>query len=262
MGIGSAGFRLLVAVSLVGALGQHVAVYRARHRPVGELLVLAESSLGAGGRVAVDDRTAALVLTGERADVERTLALLAELDRPLRTLVIEHSLEETEALRAAGLLVDWSARRGPLRVGTLVSRSRSGAAVSAGAVRADASRAFTARLRILEGEPGWLLTGASRVLPGRFAVEERADSGFEAVATLLGSGRVHVELRPFDGRLETGGVRYTAAATALDLEPGETVVVAETATGSERTAVEIPRGSVRETSGSRTVLLLRVVVEP
>jgi len=61
--------------------------------------------------------------------------------------------------------------------------------------------------------------------------------------------------------IEAGGVRYTAAATALELEPGETVVVAETATERDRTAVEIPRGGASETTRSRRVLMLRVDLE-
>jgi hypothetical protein len=210
--------------------------------------------------VAVDARTASLILNGPPADVERALQLLAQLDRRLRTVVIEHSLEELGALDSVGLRVEWSERRGPLRVGTLVAGA--GPGLAAGAVRRETAREFRARLRVLEGEPGLLVTGTAWVVPGSLGAELRAESGFEALATLLESGRVHVELTPFDGRLEAGGVRYTAAATALELFPGETVVVAEIEQSSSAETLDLPRGASRRTSRSTRVLLLRIDVEP
>jgi hypothetical protein len=246
-----------MAALLVAVLAQHVAIYRAQHRPVAELAPLAEAALGAGGRVAVDARTASLVLAGTPADVERALALLARLDRRLRTVVIEYSLEELAEFEAAGLRVDWWGHRGALRVGALASGG-----VAGGASRGESTRTFRARLRLLEGEPGLLTTGVAVPLPGSFGSVLHAESGFEVLPTLLGSGRLHVKLRPFDGRLEGGGVRYTAAATELELAPGETLVVAEVRqTGAEET-LALPPGAARRSAQLGQVLLLRVDLEP
>ena len=250
----------LAAALLAAVLSQHMAVYRARHRPVAELARLAESALGPDGRVAVDTRTASLILDGSPAGVERALALLAQLDRRLRTVVIEHSLEELDELQAAGLRVEWSARAGPLWVGDLVAGAEPG--LRGSLTRRERTRELRARLRVLEGEPGLLTTGSARPLPGSFGAELRAESGFEALPTLLQSGRVHLELRAFDGRFEGGGVRYTAASTALELTPGETVVVAETEEAAAGETLDLPYGASRHESRISRVLLLRVDVEP
>lgn len=237
-----------------------MALYHARHRPAAELAPIAESVLGEGGRVAIDPRSAALILSGPRADVERALGVLARLDRRLRTLVLEYSVEEQGRLEAAGLRVDWGARRGALRVGSLLGGEVP--ALAAGASRSATDRGFRARLRLLEGEAGVLATGATVAATGGLGAELRAESGFEALPTILGSGRVQVSLRPFHGRLEAGGVRYTAAATALDLAPGETVVVAETEQADSGEALDTAGAASRWESRVERVLLLSVEVEP
>jgi hypothetical protein len=206
----------------------------------------------------VDARTASLVLNGPRSDVERALALLEDLDRRLRTLVIEHGFEELEALEAAAGAVDWSVSSGPLRVGTLPA---AGGRLRGRAERLETSREHRSLVRVLEGTPALLLSGRERVVPEAFGASQRAESGFEALATLLASERVQVELRPFDGRFEDGVLRYTSAATVLELTPGETAVVARVSEASRGEELELPRGvSSWRSQGSR-VLLLRVDVE-
>ena len=78
---------------------------------------------------------------------------------------------------------------------------------------------------------------------------------------MLGSGKVALELRPFDGRLVAGGVRYTAAATELVLAPGETVVVG--AIGHEGGATQVDRlgGVSKRQASDEQVLFVSVAVE-
>jgi hypothetical protein len=63
------------------SVGQTVETYRALHRPAGDLLQFAEQAMGDDGRVTLDSQTETLILSGSPVAVDRTLALLEELDR-------------------------------------------------------------------------------------------------------------------------------------------------------------------------------------
>ena len=65
-----------------------VHVYEVRHRVAEELLPLAETAMAGEGRVAVDRRTNALVLSGSRQAVASALSLLGALDVRARTVVL------------------------------------------------------------------------------------------------------------------------------------------------------------------------------
>jgi type II secretory pathway component GspD/PulD (secretin) len=67
---------------------QVVHVYEVRHRVAEELLPLAETAMAGEGRVAVDRRTNALVLSGSRQAVASALSLLGALDVRARTVVL------------------------------------------------------------------------------------------------------------------------------------------------------------------------------
>ncbi len=121
-------------------------------------------------------------------------------------------------------------------------------------------------LRLTEGGSGTLSTGtAFPVFFGPYwGVVEYGlvDSGFEVRASVSGEGDlVHLELRPFAGRIEGGaGLRYVAAATSLSVAPGESVVVGESSTTTERGERSLDRIE-REASGDRLVILIEVEVE-
>ena len=67
--------------------------------------------------------------------------------------------------------------------------------------------------------------------------------------------------RPFSGRLEGGqGLRYLAAATTIDVTPGETVVFAEIPHEVEETTVGLSGGG-RARGREQQVLLISVEVE-
>jgi type II secretory pathway component HofQ len=254
---------LLVAALLVT---QTIALYRAQHRPASELLGIAETALGADGQVTLDARTATLVLNGAPKAVERALALLRELDRPLATVVLTHVVGESTDLDALGVAVDWRASFGPLTVGTLPLPA-DGVRIALAGRRESSQIRSTSVLRLLEGGTGLITTGESfpvlyQPYWGTTAVTfVPAESGFEAAATVLGDGNVRLDLRPFSGRVERGeGLRYTATATSLTVAPGETVVVGEVSREGERSSVELASGS-RSRSSEERVLLISVEVE-
>lgn len=247
-------------------LTQTIAIYRAQHRPAAELVRVAETALGTDGEVTLDARTATLVLNGSPAAVERALALLRELDRPLATLVLTHDVRDRTDVDALLVGVDWRVTFGPLTLGTL-PLPVDGLRVAL-AARSESSRSrSTSVLRLLEGGTGLIRTGeAFPVLYQPYWGTEAvsfvpAESGFEVEAFLLGDGSVRLELRPFSGRLEPGGaVRYTAAATSLTVRPGETAVIGSVSREEERSGVDAA-GASRGRAAEERILLISVEIE-
>lgn len=242
-------FRLATVLVALVAL-QSIEIYRARYRPAAELVPIARSALGTGGEVTVDARTASLVLNGSPEAIRRALALLEQLDRPLRQVVIESDIRQGEDLEALGVRVAWQTSLGPLSIGTLPPGS-DGLRIGIEARRSSETTRASSRLRLLEGSTGIVSTG--RALPVLFEPYwgttgyVAVDTGFEAQAHVLEDDRVVLELRPFAGRVgDRGELNYIAVTTTITVSPGETVVLAETtrdtdASGSDLSGVETSR---------------------
>jgi len=261
---------VLVLVPLAtAAAAPQAEVYRAQHRTAEELLPYAEAALGDEGRAVVDPHSNALVLLSERPELLRSaLALLAAQDRALRTVVLEYASRRASELEAAGLRVDWSVASGALRIGNLAMVG-AGSALRV-APHAEASRTgatLGGSVRILEGYAGRIATGASTPLTslhpgGAVTTYVPADSGLEARARVLGDGRVHLELRPFEARLQADGrIETSEAATTLVVEPGRTVVIGGSQ-GSETAAGHAALSqSRREQARDERLLTITVRVE-
>ena len=256
---------LAVAASASSAWSAETRVYRAQHRPVAELAPLAEAALAGEGKVAVDARTGSLILVGTRVAVDRAVALLRSQDRALETVIVEYWLERRTVLDATDLRVDWAFEVGGFRIGHL-GAGGSGVRVALRSSGSTSDSKLSGSLRLLSGGSGHIVTGDAIpfVAATAYAASTdfvRAESGFAARASVLGSGKVALELRPFDGRLVAGGVRYTAAATELVLAPGETVVVG--AIGHEGGATQVDRlgGVSKRQASDEQVLFVSVAVE-
>jgi len=255
---------LLLCAGISSASNQAMEVYRAQHRLAQELVPIAETALGSEGEVTLDARTATLVLSGRPAAVRRALALLAQMDRPLSQLVLTQEIRELQELDAFSAQVAWKVSYGSFRIGTL-PMSANGLHVALGARRE--SQQMTSRnvLRLLEGGTGRILTGKAvpfvyELYWGNVTLVP-AETGFEVTATMLGDGRVHLELRPFSGHIEGGNaLRYVEAATSIDVTPGETIVFAETSRETDETTAGL-QGGGKSRASEQQVLLISVEVE-
>ena len=268
--------RLALVVLLNGAVvhpteGQALETYRVQHRPVADLVQIAEQAMGNDGLVTLDPRTATLILSGSPAAVRRTLALLAELDRPLRHVDLRYQIRDAADFDDLEARVAWQASVGPVRIGTLggTGNGVSGDGVRVGITAQSGNTRVTSgsSLKVLEGSSGVIRTGeafpfiyepyygtaATAFIP--------AETGLEATATVLGDGKVQLDLRPVAGRVdETGAIRYTEAATSLIVAPGETVVFANTSANVTDENVGLDGGSKSRLRQSQ-VLLISVEVE-
>ena len=201
----------------VSAAGQALEAYHAKHRAASELVSIARAAMGDEGEVILDSRTALLVLNGTPSAVRRTLAILEELDRPLRHVILTHQVRDQRDLEAVGVEIDWEIAAGSVRIGTL-PLSANGLRVALGAHRESSSSTSGATLRLLEGGTGLIVTGEA--LPfvydpfrGNTAFVP-AETGFEAAASIQGDGLVLLDLRPFAGRVEgSRALHYTMAVT-------------------------------------------------
>jgi hypothetical protein len=189
--------------------------------------------------------------------------LLEEIDRPLRQLVLNCEVRRLSELEQAGIRVRWKVATGSVRMGTLPFPIGK-LCVSLGAQREGTHQKFQSMLRLLEGRAGFIVTGEA--LPfvyqnywGARGVDFiPAETGLEVEATVLGDGKVQLELRPFSGRFEEGGaLRYTEAATSLTLSPGETMVVGEVSTQSQERGLGL-QGARTRSASEREVLLISV----
>jgi type II secretory pathway component HofQ len=242
-----------------------------QHRPVADLVRIAEQAMGSEGLVTLDSRTATLILSGSPAAVERTLALLAELDRPLRHVNLRYQMSDTSDFEDLEARVAWQASVGPVRIGTLggagKGASGNGVRIGLSAERGSTRVTSGSSLKVLEGSSGLIRTGeafpfiyepyygtrATELLP--------AETGLEATATVLGDGNVQLDLRPVAGRVdETGALRYTEAATSLVVAPGETVVFANVSSDASGESVGLDGGR-KISQRQNQVLLISVEVE-
>ena len=213
----------------------------------------------------LDARTATLVLNGSPQAIQRALALLEQVDRPLRQVVIESVVLEVEDLDSLGVRVAWKTSLGPLSIGTLPPLAANGLIVGVDATRARETTRASSRLRLLEGATGIVRTG--KALPVLFdpywgtPAFVPVDTGFEAKARVLEGDRVYLELRPFAGRVgDNGELTYIAVATSVTVSPGETVVLAET-TRTAQTSTKELSGVQRDELRHQQIVLITVDVE-
>lgn len=262
---------LALALLLPPALAsaeRRVEIYRPQTRTAAELLAPAQAALGDEGSVAVDAGTNALVLVGDAPAVEAALGVLAQLDRPLATVVLHYESERLADLSARGVRVDWSVSAGSFRVGNVWAPPGTDLVVIRpfGGASERKSR-LAGMLRVQDGQLGRIETGSSVPIVHRVSPYESqlgfvdATSGFEARPQLQGDGRVRVTLQPFEGSLGRGGtVHHSGAATEVTVAPGATVAIGGLTQRQEQRSGGLG-GAAQEERYDDWVLLLRAEVE-
>jgi len=254
---------LCVAGAALPASGE-MEVYHPKYRTGQDLEPMVQTVLGAEGRVAVDPHTGALILIGSTEGIAQALALLAIQDRRLRTVQIHHETRSVHDLEAQGLEIVWSAGGGSLRVGNVARPGGSGATVKIYDASRSGEGAHAGMVSVLEGEWGRIAEGSEMLVPTgswRYpdAVRVSAESGLEVRPRILGDGRVRLDLRPFQARLDrSGAVAHSGAETTLVVTPGETAVVGSIG-GAGSSDAGSPLGGVARTAGRRERLLLVTV---
>ena len=257
-----------LALAHIASATPYIELYRVQHRPASELVTVAQAALGDQGVVTLDARTATLILNGTPASIRRAIALLEQLDQPLRSVVLKHQLRTASDLDTLDVRVAWKASLGPIHIGTLPLAGNA-LAVSLGARRTSERVTASSTLRLLEGSTGAIATGTALPLLfqpywGTVATElVSVETGFEAKATVFGpSGdeRVRLELTPFAGRVgDRGEIQYIAATTTLEVRPGETVVLGETSSAADSDTVDL-HGVGTERRREQQILLISVEI--
>lgn len=278
-----------IAVALLALLSspgpaqaqRRVEVYAPKHRLASELEPLAQVALEGSGSVAVDRGTNRLVLIGDREAIGKALALLAEQDRALRSIVLRYDTRRRSALEAKGFVVEWSATAGAYRLGRL--RASAGASAGGRAGAGDAMRVrssaledrlvatLSGQLRVVEGgttriETGHAVPFTSSGSYGTSTQIVDATTGFEAKPRILGDGRVRVDLAGFADRFVSGGaaggaIETMRSTTLVDLEPGAAVVVGAIDRIGSRARADLASGAASERHEDELLLVLRADIE-
>jgi hypothetical protein len=236
--------RALALVALVAALASPVAawgaeVFKPRYRPAEELVPVAEGILGPGGMVAADPRTGWLILRGDPGPVAEALETLQRLDVRPASYRVWSTLTRTAELERAGVSVSGWVRAGDVRIGRAGWVPR-GLWVSPRGLLAQGESTFTGEVAVLEGAAAEVWTGT--VFPerqtfadgrgGRVRVYETAtlvpvQTGFRVRPRGRADGSIEVEITPVISERDADGTLVrAAAATAVVVRPGETVVIA------------------------------------
>jgi hypothetical protein len=237
------GWKALALGVLLGLAGQakpadEVRLYRPRGRPAVELAPIVDGVLQPEGAAVADPGSGALVLRGSPEAIEQALALLQQLDAPLRSYRVQSEVVSREQARARGFGVAGWLQVGALRVGRL----REGPPAGEVAVRLDTRDADSAGRRrselvVLEGREGRIATG--HLIPVQIYQERHhpsgptdllvspalmpVESGIRVRVRRSGEELLGVELEPFDAAI--GRASSFAMATRLQMRPGETLAV-------------------------------------
>jgi type II secretory pathway component GspD/PulD (secretin) len=220
-----------------GASGAEV--FKPRYRSAEELVPVAEGILGPGGLVAADPRTGWLILRGEPGPVAEAVETLQRLDVRPASYRVSSALTRTADLERAGVSVSGWVRAGDVRIGRAGWVPR-GLWVSPRGLLAQQESTFNGEVAVLEGNAAEIWTGT--VFPeresfrdergGRVRVYETAtlvpvQTGFRVRPRGRADGSIEVELTPVIAeRSAEGTIVRAAAATAVVVRPGETVVIA------------------------------------
>jgi len=264
------GIWLLLAA---GPAVAEVKLYRPAHRLAGELAPLAAAVLAPQGSATVDPGTGALLLEGEPGAIKQALAVLRQLDMPLRSFQVESLARSESELSGAGLALEGWIDMGSVRVGRM-SGDPEGLRIRGGALASQGESRFEATVAVRDGSTADLWTGrdvpaAITLPPGDHGERVSATpwlrqirSGFRVRPRGLADGSVELWIQPIVARdsLEAP-VEETGAETRIAVRPGEWLVLGriEQSASGEETGL----GALASARGRReTVLLVRVSDAP
>jgi hypothetical protein len=267
------GLALVVLIAALagprGAFGAEV--FKPRYRSAEELVPVAEGILGPGGMVAADPRTGWLILRGEPGPVAEALETLERIDVRPASYQVWSTLTRTADLERAGVTVSGWVRAGDVRIGRAGWVPR-GIWVSPRGLLARQESSFTGQVAVLEGNAAELWTGT--VFPerqtfrdergGQVRVYETAtlvpvQTGFRVRPHGRADGSIELELTPVIAeRSADGTVVRAAAATAVVVRPGETVVIASAHETGAQIAID-PFATLDHREGANdSAMLVRV----
>ncbi len=248
---------------------RRVEVYKAKHRTAEELVPLVETVMAEQGSVTVDGGTNSLVLIGDAGAIADALSLLATQDRALRNVLLRYDTRRVRELATQGVQVNWTARAGAFRLGSVRLTPDPGSAIrmKASEVVQRLVDSFSGKLRVSEGATTRIETGTAVPYtthgPSGASTEfVNATTGFEAKARILSDGRVQVDLEAFARQLRLDrSLDSMAGSTNVIVKPGVLVAI-----GSSSEVASLDRTNSLESTRSdqlrdEIVLLLMANIE-
>jgi type II secretory pathway component GspD/PulD (secretin) len=231
--------------------------------------------LGPFGKMTVDESSGFIIVSDDKESLEDIRALIAKLDRPPKTMLVEVEFIEESQVKSLGVDIKWRASGAGWTVGTSPD---SGQGLSANAVAgsSDAKSSKRQFLRLLENRPGRIFVGESVPFAdylfhygarhgyiGANTVFKDAGTSFSVKAKTVVGSQILVSLEPevsyYDRTKNVFQVK-NASLTAVVNDPGSLIIGGNYAEGGTFGA-NFFSGFGGRAENSRFVMILNVRTE-
>jgi type II secretory pathway component GspD/PulD (secretin) len=261
----------LALAGVLVAASERLEIYRPQHRGAAELAPLVSGVLAPEGAAIPDPGSNQILIRGDPAAVGRALALLKEVDVPLRVYRVESTLTTLRELERVGLRVDGWIQGGEIRVGKARGVAEA-PRIQVRSVLSEGEDRFWTSVAVVDGKRAEIWTGTTypereRTLQeeaGRLRVYETTTlvpirTGFAVRPRLMRDGRISLEVACLSAEEATEGTVIRAGtSTHVTLKPGESLAIASLRESDHQVRVD-PFGSLDLREGARdSVLLVRV----
>lgn len=264
----------LLAFDAGAAAERDVFVYKMKHRVAEEVLPSVTAALSAEGRATVDARTNSIVIVDRPENIAQAQAILASQDvRQHNIEITVESLSERE-IHAQHLQVDWAYRDSGWQIGTIPVKVPGSGVTALGTAGAGQKRVRGKTLQtVLVMNDGTAEIATGQEVPFTSVLHHYAlghgytvastewvsvDTGLSVHPRTIGEDRILLEITPWMRNLAAhgGSIRFTEAATQIEVRDGESVVLGSTSEKRNEALRDILRGGARVQKGETTYLVV------
>lgn len=288
--MGSSNKRLLLGIALLlllsgailsrGAFALEYILIKLNHRQADELVDKVKTLLTDEGEVTADMRTNSLLVVDRIENLEKVRGYIALVDRPSAMVRIQATFFNQSAFNDMSLGVNWRYSDDHFMVGNIRGLPWGKGLyldVSPGGGAGKSSRLTTQELLIASGLTGDFITGKSVPTDERVIVYFRnrgiaisgvvfreVSTGFRVTPTVMGSGRIQIEIEPFisyfaDGK--RGEILFKEIRTTVVIAAGEDAVIASSDASTGGTAADILSGFSGRGTGNRYYFAINASIE-
>jgi protein transport protein HofQ len=250
------------------------------HRSADELINQVKPLLSDTGKVTADVRTNSLLVVDRRENLDKIEEFVALIDKPSRSLRIKATFFDENIFNDLNLGVNWNYSGANFTVGN-VSGITWGSGLylettTKGGVE-KSQRLIVQNLLIISGSTGEFITGKSVPIDERVIVYfnnwgiqyegvvfRDVSTGFKVTPTVLGSGKIRIDIEPFlsyfaDGK--SGEIIFKEIKTSVVVANGEDVVIATNDVSGSNLAADIFSGFSSRNGKGRYYFTINVTIK-
>ncbi len=256
------------------SLARDVAVIRINHRDAHSLLSLVEGVLSDGGAVSVDERTNALVILDNEANIRKIRLLVEKYDFPVAQAKITVRFKRSGTMSGRNTEIYGAVSGNDWQIGTGSRQRRNGVGIRHSQITGRQQGDSEYFINVSSGSRAYIKTGQDIPCTERWirlyhrygsvsqtTVFKKIETGMEVKPVITGN-RVHIEITPRISHLEQSGqrkiVHFATASTRLTVPLGQWISIG----GSQTANNEIMNAILtREIHNRNTHLTISMKVE-